>query len=452
MKKKTLVFFTSMLLIVALAFPAAASNVQLQVNGEKFATDIYVDSQFSMIALNDFVYLTGADVEWITEDEFAIKGNNQKVLMSVGIGEASLGDSALALPVVPVKTDKGTYVPLRATGNALGFAVDWDNAQRMVVLARDEVRDGITAVEMLAKSTAAQNEVNTYTLDGVADIAISVADASGEPIDAGIPTDFVMSMKISGQLQNAPFQAYLKTKVDTDLVEVSLDSDTFITGDRIYTNTVETGWFYMETPMMQDLWRQQLALADDPIKLTGYLQDTHRLLVYGNDRSVGGKDYFVVNAIMDGEAVLEQSQDLLSQFVDVGMFPSGSDEEMAEAVELAEAMFKNMQLECKYTMLINKETYVSDFMEIDMTMELPINTAEFAPELGDEAETVIISMKMTGAFGIYGLNVPFKAPDVSGALSMAEMMSALMGEADAGEEENGEDGEDDADTEKDKKE
>jgi hypothetical protein len=417
-------FILTLAFVLLLAFasvPAFASeSVQLQVNGDVVSPPCVslVDS-VSMIPLDAYVGLAGADVHWNSDSEFVITENGVNLSMTLGKKGASLDGRALTLPQAPYKTNDVVFIPLRAVSEAFGFVVDWDGEQRLVTLTRSETRDGMTVSDLLAKSTEASKAFNTYTMEGLINIDMDV-EAEGEAVGE-VPQN--MTSKLSGQIQNEPFSVYMKQTIEPGLVDPETGEkipemviETFMNQEKMYMKLPEQeDWIVQDLPFSPEFWKQQQDIQSDPLKTAQLMKEMGILLNYGNDVTVNDKDYYVVNATLDMDKFKEGYQQLLQQVLQ-GM-PQGEYEQ-----KIIQEVFENALLDYSYTDLINKETLISDIIYFDAQLQINMEIPRDEEQDASALQKFNINMKMKGNFTITDLGAPFNAPDVSNAkkLEIAE--------------------------------
>lgn len=412
MKRRLLLTLTLALLVaLAAAVPAQAGEAPaLKVNGEPVTfTGLYLEDGYSMIPAEAFARLSGAALEQTAGGVKLAKG---KVVLGLAVGstEARLGDQAAALPVAPASRDGVVFVPLRFVCTTFGFEVGWDAAQRAVMLAINETRDGLTPAELLAKSNLAGLAYKTYAMEGSFDMdltmtadGVKMAEAPGK-----------MSMKIQGQMQNDPLEFYMKQDVATGLPDApAMAVEMYMTEEKMYMKVPGQGWAVQKMPIPAELWKQQQDVQTDPLKAAAFMKEMGLFLNYGDDVNIGGKDYYVVNAALDMNKFRQAYQQMIQQVMK--NMPVDDAAGPAEMQQMMQKILENMQLDYYYTVYVNKETLITDIVKMDMDMSLEMNNPAGAGQAG-APQVLKMDMAMRGGFTITALNEPFKAPDVSGAV------------------------------------
>lgn len=410
-------FFVVMLalLTVVLALPAfSADEVQLQVNGDTVpSSGIYLDNDVTMISADTYARLSGADFKE-AGDDFTITENGKTLSLANGKTEAMLGDQPLVLPCAPLKTNNVLYVPLRAVSNAFGFEVGWDAEKGLVSLDRNETRDGMTPFELLAKSTAASKAYSTYSMDGSCDMDLEIMTDGKLVEDA--PKNLVMNL--NGQIQNEPFQYYIVQKINApeagQIPEMTIEM--YMNEEKMYMKAPGQNWQALDQPFSPEFWQQQQDIQSDPIKAVEQMKDMGILVNYGNDTKVNDKDYYVVNASMDINKFKENFQKLFQQSMQAAT-SEATQENPAEIQQQMQKMMEGAKLDYFYTILINKNTLISDIIKFNARMELAMENPEpNASQSGEQAPKKLnIKYDINGEFNISGLGEPFKAPVIEGA-------------------------------------
>ncbi len=421
MKKKLIVTLAFVLLMVSASLTAfAAENVQLQVNGDAVpAPEMYLENDVSMLSVDNYVRFAGADVHMSNDNEFVITENGETLSLSVGKKEALQGENLISLPVEPIKTGDNIFIPLRAVSNAFGFEVGWDGEQRLVTLTRSETRNGMSVSDLLVKSTAAAQDYNTYSMEGLFNIDMDVT-MDGKA-DEQMPIN--VTSKLNGQIQNDPFQVYMNQTItpagDNDLEAAVVE--TYMNQEKMYINVPEQGWIVQDMPFSPEFWKQQQDIQSDPLKTAAQMKEMGILLNFGNDVTVNDKDYYVVNATLDMDKFKQGYQQILQQAMQ-GMPQDAVSEDPADIERQMQELLENAKLDYNYSVLINKETLVSDIIKFDARMEMAMENPEPVNTDGEQADNVPqkinMDMKMKGDIAITELGGSFITPDISSAKEM----------------------------------
>lgn len=421
MKRKLIVALVFVLLLVTAAFPGyAAENAQLLVNGDAVPSPgLYLENDVSMLSVDTYARLAGADVQRLSTTDFAITENGATLNLSVGKTEALLGDKLISLPVEPIKTGDNIFIPLRAVSNAFGFEVGWDGEQSLVTLTRSEKRDGMTVSDLLAKSTVASQTYSAYSMEGLFNIAMDIT-ADGKAI---VQAPKNITSKLTGQIQNKPFQVYMQQTVTPGagdkIPEVVVE--TYMNQEKMYIKAPGQGWMAQDLPFSPEFWKQQQDIQSNPLKAAAQMKEMGILLNFGNDVKVNGKDYYVVNATLDMNKFKQGYQKLFQQAMQ-GMPQGAGAGSPAEIQSQMQKIFEKAKLDYNYSIMINNKTMISDLIKFDARIKLVIDNPSTTKTDGEQKSNtpneINMDMRVKGDITIANLGGSFNAPDVSGAKIM----------------------------------
>lgn len=401
-KGKLLVTAAFGLLLLALVFPGlAAANVPLAVNNEIVpAPELQLMNGVSMIPADNYIRLVGADLEWSSANNFTITENGMTMNLALGNKDAKLGDRSISLPVPPTKIDGKVCIPLRVVSNAFGFTVEWNEEQHQAGLTRQETRDGLTVADLLIKSNAASEAYNTCSLEGLFTINVAVTE-DGKPV---AETPLNITSQITGQTQEKPLQAYTKQTISPPGDEIpAMTMESYMTEEKMYIRPNGEDWIVQDLPFSPEFWREQQEIQSDPLKATAQMQEMGILLNFGNDVTIDNTGYYVVNATLDPEKFIEGYQKLLGSAM-IGLPPADPTNPADFQKQFMEVL-KQAKVDYNYTVLINKQTQISDIVKFDARIAMSIK----------DAEVVDIDLGIKGDMKITNLGAPFKAPDVKNA-------------------------------------
>lgn len=424
--RKALLTLTLALIMVAVgAFSAlAATEVNLNVNGKGIPSiNVLVEEGISRFSIDDFSRITGATVVWTEPDVIQISKNGKTLLLTVGERDALLDGNKVVLPRAPIRNGSVVEVPLRFLCETFGCRVDWNAADKTVLVINDEKRNGMNPTELLVNSNLASESVNTCSLDGITNMKID-ALVDGERV---LPTPLALSVKQQGSVQIEPLQVYIKqnitSKMETDASQESMVTESYITGDKIYIRPNGEDWFVQDLPLPEEFWKEQRDIQSDPLRAAAYIRETGMILSFGDDVSLDGKDYYVINAYLDPNKFQQTYLNLMQQMAQ-GM-PQDLPPEIIQQME--QLLAKVAIFDCNYKLYINKDTLISEILELCMRMDLNL-TKEDLEQFGLPAESeklpeeVYVSMEIDGSYKMSDFGEPFVAPDVSNARNIADMI------------------------------
>jgi hypothetical protein len=217
-------------------------------------------------------------------------------------------------------------------------------------------------------------------------------------------------------MQNKPLQAYIKETIggvpgQTEPMAVEI----YMNDSKMYMKAPGQQWMIMEVPGMAEMISQQQDLQSDPVKAMALLQQMGMKLTFGNDQVIEGTPYYAIDCKVDMNKFQGNLQNIMEQ---MGMpaGPGTSPEDLKKVLE-------KLNMDYKYTFYVNKATFISDLMSIDLTMAMDLNAADLAggtTPSADAPKSVKMNMAMTGQIRLTDIGQPFQAPDVSGATPMQQ--------------------------------
>lgn len=414
----TLVLILSLL---AAAPALAVDKVPLNLNGESAGMiDLYGDKGISMISVDAYARHAGADISWSAGNTVVISENGTELSLATGQKEALLDEEIVSLPAEPVIVDGSVFVPLRFVAGTFGFDVHWNEQQNRVELSRQETRDGMTPLDLMVKSTAETQKVNTYGMDGYMTMVMS-AEADGNQASQA-PVQ--MKMRMTGQLQNDPMEIYLKQTIDAgdETVPQGTEIETYMTAEKMYIKMPGQGWLVQDMPFGPEFWQQQQEFQSDPLRAAEQIKEMGMLLNFGNDVQIDGRDYYVVNATLDMEKFRAGYPKMLQQVMQ-GISGQGAAENQEEVQQVLQKLVDSMEMDYYYTVYIDKETLFTDVFKLDARIKMNMDLAELGAAVGETPKPEApgefkIDMDMSGEFKITNPGAPFEAPDVSDATKM----------------------------------
>ncbi|MHB8157418.1 MAG: stalk domain-containing protein [Desulfocucumaceae bacterium] len=423
MKKGFLFVLITVFLCTVAAFPALAEEIKVNINSDPLkTTGVYISEGVTMINLGDYTRFAGADVNWPSEDTAIIQEDGKSLSLTVNQLTAKLNDEEIKLPKAPVRGTGGVIIPLRAVANAFGYDVQWDGNQNLVSLSRKETREEMTPTELLVKSGQASQKVNTYSMQGAMNISIK-ATIDGKAENA-MPQN--MKSDISGQFQNKPMKMYMMQTIDTGLKAPELQgmtAETYLSGEKMYIKMPGQKWAIMDVPIVADLLKQQQDIQSNPLKAVEQMKEMGILSNYGNDVTIGGQEYYVVNAAIDMNKFKEGYQKMIGEVVK--SLPAEM-KGKPESQNVVQDMLKSMEMEYYYTTLINKETLISDIVRYDIKVHFSMNVPK---EPSSQAlQKMDLNENVQGEIKITDLGKPFVDPDVSSAVPMEELIKQQVKE------------------------
>ena len=149
MEKKSLYKYITYVLVLAmfvtLMIPASVSanvapggNIGISVDGRNISFDVspFVDAQNrTMVPIRFISDELGARVDWMpTEQRVTIRYQGQEIVLWIGSREARINGNTVTMDTQAVLVSGRTMVPVRFISESFGAEVDWQPANRMVVI------------------------------------------------------------------------------------------------------------------------------------------------------------------------------------------------------------------------------------------------------------------------------------------------------------------------------
>jgi hypothetical protein len=175
----------------------------------------------------------------------------------------------------------------------------------------------------------------------------------------------------------------------------------------------------MDMPFPADLIKKQQDIQSNPLKAAEQMKEMGMLASFGNDVTIDGQDYYVVNATLDMNKFREGYQKIIDDVM------KGLSPEMIQGVDMQvimQELMKNMQMDYFCTTYINKKTLMSDLVSLDITLDLSLNPSQLGiqdEKSGDQPFKIHEAIK--GQIKITDTGKPFAAPDVSAAAPADQM-------------------------------
>jgi hypothetical protein len=417
-KSMFLVVLAALLLALTTAPAFAAAQAHLLVNGDRVPAPVFViEDGVTMVAAETYTGLAGADFSE-AGDTYTITENDATLSLTNGKYEAMLDGQAVALPRAPYRANGTVYIPLRAVASAFGFEVDWNAETLAVILNRNETRDGMNPSDLLVKATAASQAYNTYSMSGAFDMFMKLM-ADGQILEE---TPIQMGLTLEGQIQENPMKLYVVETIlaneAAQILEMAIEM--YMDEEKMYMKMPGEDWTALEQPFSAEFWQGQQSIQSDPLEYVEQMKEMGIILNFGNDRVVDGKNYYVVNASFDVEKFMENFQGMFQQIVQSVPVDPATDATAEEAQQELQKLLANSRMDFSYTVCINKETLISDIVELDMKMELVMDIPEVVESEAVENETgepvpqkINIFYDIKGKFNISGLGEPFVAPEIN---------------------------------------
>lgn len=418
--RKSLVMLATFFLLFLLATPALA-DVNLNINGKSYQPTIQprIEEGSTLVPVDLAGRVLGAEIT-VSDQNVNITNNGQTLTLTLDSIKATLNGETVNLPVAPRMENGKVMVPLRAVMESFKANVEWQGQTRTVAINYQEQRQGMTVEEMLAKSSETLVQYNTYKtkVDMKQQMEVNNPQAPGkmEKMD--------MKMDMDMFVQNKPMLIYGKTRAQVALPEgiddtgmEAMDNEMLLNEQGMFITMPGQGWVKMTIPGVDMKTLMEQSGSQDPLSSLKMLKDAGVIMSFGNDQQKDGCSYWVINVTMGADSMTQILQDALKQVP----LPQA---ESTEINQVLAQLFKSMKADIMYSVWINQENFITDYMELDsdvsINMQIPPEMAE-----QEEAVTMDMAMKQSAFYKIYDLDVPFTVPDVSKAVDMNEVLQNI---------------------------
>ncbi len=427
MKRKLCILLAVTMFTLLTVVPAMASEPPaLQLNGELVTVSLQLENGNTVIGTDDYARLTGATVTMDTaNNQMKIEQNGKSLVLTFGNTTASLDGESLVLPLAPEKAGNAAIIPLASVARAFGYDVQWVPEKWQVIMGQAQSENAtanLTPTDILAKSNAASLAYNTYSMNGKMDMTMKIT-ADGKDLDLG---NMETTTDMKAQYRHDPMAIYVKQTIQKTpgsveksgaLTMEDMAVETYMTDKNMYMNLPNVGWVKYDSPINEGLWKELQDVQSDPLKIVQQMKDFGIDVKFAEEQEINGKQYYVLKADMDPNKFMQSYKDLVSD-----MMPALDQED--ENVDI-EKMLDNMKMTFAYTAYINKETMISDKIDMDYTVDFDLPLDEIVDantaDTTELPQSIQMTMTGTGTFNITGLGDEFVEPDLSQAVDAKDL-------------------------------
>lgn len=422
MKRKTSILL-SLIMVLVMATPAFAA-VNLDFNGKSYqpASEPYLEGGVTRVTPDFLINTLGCDVT-VAGEIINIVENDNVVQMTLGSTAASVNGVAKTMLRAPEVIEGKTYIPLRFVYESLGGAVEWDGQTETVAIAYNEMRDGMTADELMGKSSAVVTKAGRYKMaaDVQSDIDMTVRESAKDEQTMKMKMD----SKIEAWLQAEPLIMYMKQKAAIDMPSApspapqAIDTEMVLNQDGMFMTMPDIGWVKMDLEGLDIQALMKQSMAQDPATAMQQVKDMGMCLSFANDQVKNDKQYWVLNGTMGGDIF---KSDYFKQFSQ--QIPA-----MEQDVDM-QKLLQDMDLDLVYAIWIDKETFYNDYM--DMTGNMKLNM-DMPASQESQGGSMAMAMDMTASYTMSDYGKEFSIPEIKDARSMQEVTAEQMAVPEPGE-------------------
>ena len=173
--------------------------------------------------------VTDSNIEWDSvARQVYLKSNISTVTLVIGQAKITTNGRTKAIDVAPLIKSDRTFLPARYVAEALGFTVDWDDANKVVVCyPSNTAKPDISNVIGQAQKSGTYN-FNGYAIPKSTQMTISDSDTDPSIGGPGVDISVVLHMDTIGVTepigqQASDLQAILAQHLDQDVVQTVMD-------------------------------------------------------------------------------------------------------------------------------------------------------------------------------------------------------------------------------------
>lgn len=401
----------SLVMIMLLASPALAA-VSLDINGRPYqSSDAPNLKDGSVLTPLEVLENTLGCSITVQDKTITFKENQDTLILTIGSKTASFNGQDKVMPCAPQLINSKVYVPLRFVFECFGAKIAWQNDNETVKVAYNETRNGITAAELMAESSAKINQAGRYKMlvKSNTDMDMTMQEKGKAPETMKVSSD----ADITAWCQMLPMLMYMQQKAlvkapNTPTPEPqTVETEVLLNENGMYMTMPNIGWVKMDLPMinLQDMMKQ--SMNQDPASTMQQMKDMGMSLAFANDEEKNGRKYWVVKSKMGNDAL---KSDYYKKMVSQMQVPAGG-------IDLRE-MMNSMQMDMSYSTWIDQATLYNDYITLTGKMKYTVDVPASQTSTGGKMTMV---MDITAAYTISDYGKTFSVPDVSKAQAMKDV-------------------------------
>ncbi len=394
--KKKLILLLAMIFVLGMVNPVWAANMEYNGSNYSPSAGIVIQNGTSFIQADALKYLLGASVDVQADNQAVITKNTSTLQVTAGSANASLNGNDWALPAVPfIQADK-LMLPLRAIFDAFGAQVGWNPETSAVTVAFAETVNGMTAADMLSQSTQKMMDTNSYRAAGDMDLYLSFSGID----DPSMPGNIAMPMSFDISYQLDPLIMYSRQEINMEGIPgmsgtVPTVTETFIKDGFIYSNLPGIGWVKLDFLNMEELQEYlKNYSSQNPAAAMAQMEDFGLIASYAGETAIDGQEYWIINATVDPTTYSNQITDMMTGYDFGGLG------------EMVSQLISGMKLDLGFVTYVNKNTMLSDKMDMAVNIQMQIPNPE------NPAEVLVMEENMSGLFTYSDFGKPITLPDI----------------------------------------
>ncbi len=414
MKRKATILLT-LIMVLVMATPTLAANMQFNGKPYQPVQALYIESGVTRVTPDVIANILGCELA-VQENTITITENDNIIKMTVGTTTAVVNGEAQTMPLAPEVVDGTTYIPLGFVLEAMGATVGWDGETSTISIDYNETRGGMTAEEIMAKSSAMMTEAGRYKMN--ADMQMNMdmtAKATGEE-DQTMKMN--MDTDLEAWLQIEPMLMYLKQTAVVNAPEAPTPGPQTVTMEMLFDQggmfmkMPEAGWLKMDMKGLGIEEMMKQSLTQDPTAAMAQIKEMGIALTFANDQQKDGKDYWVLNAVMGGDLFKTDYFKQITQQIPT----------LNEDVDI-QKLLAGMDLDFVYSVWIDKATFYNDYMDLagKLRFKMDMPATQQTPR-----GTIDMLMSMQGTYTISDYGKAFTVPVIKDARDYEEYLAEQM--------------------------
>lgn len=212
-----------------------SQDIRIMINNEiqNLPQTPIVINGTTFVPVRAIAEMTGSTVWWNNDSKtVGLEKDNTKIAFIIGASTANVNGNSVSIPTTFVKNGT-TFVPIRFVSELMGLKVDWDSANKMVIITSPEKTQNINYTVLPGDSL--WKIANTYkvTIDSIK----KLNDLSSDNIQIDqkllISTDLQPVLGLTETVESAPLETSVPTTVPISSNTSSLQIYTVKSGDSL---------------------------------------------------------------------------------------------------------------------------------------------------------------------------------------------------------------------------
>lgn len=139
--KKFIITATLMITLLFSSITYAAKPITIELNGKEVKSEVapFIQNERTLVPIRFISEALGCNVKWdANKNEITIESNDITIQMTTGKKDFLVGNQKKVMDVAPFVKQDRAFVPLRFVGENMKVDVKWDDANRKVILTKED--------------------------------------------------------------------------------------------------------------------------------------------------------------------------------------------------------------------------------------------------------------------------------------------------------------------------